>query len=42
MYAIAASEMASRSDALAKAGALVDPALDLLRKHITDALAEKR
>jgi protein-S-isoprenylcysteine O-methyltransferase Ste14 len=41
VYMIAASEVASRSETLAKAGALADPAIDLLRKKIDDALKAK-
>lgn len=41
VYMIAASEVASRSETLAKAGALADPAIDLIRKKIDDALKAK-
>lgn len=41
IYMIAASELAARSETLAKAGGLVDPAIDLLRKKIDDALKAK-
>ena len=41
IYMIAASEIGQRAGVLEKAGQIADPAFELLRKKITDALAER-